>query len=549
MIKLTEQYGSTVFAGEKPIIYGYGDWGKRCLEHLRQEGIEIRGICDQRWKEYSEKEDQITFISSEELKEIQESLVIIAVEKFESILRFVAGFANKIYLYRKEGNSFYKVEKNYKILGCGTNTELMVLLKSKKRIALYGTPKHRKDFTYIFEDLNIVEELERDSYIGDYNEYDLIIQCEKEGVDTSSSNVVKAEDLFTLLAGDAMEHVKAYIMMMKTFSDKMVEQPPCIRPFQNAVINSAHDFHFCCGDWSWSIQNILQNSDLQNIWDSIEAKIYRLSIINRTYSFCDWKRCVYLRAEPKENAELERLQYKVKQTPDSLEIGIDKTCNLFCKSCRHQVIVEGGTRLDNINRSRQVIEQSGWIDQCNTLLLGGQGEVFVSPTYKTLMYQVKNNRNTLDLRTNGILLTETEFLKLRAIYSKLKIIISIDAATEGTYRSLRRSHDKNAWNKLVTNLEMLADKRKNKELDYFQINMCVQKENYAEIPEFVAWGDRLKVDVVYLTPIRNWGTYSEEEFKEISIFCGNEKVLKPEIKTVIESLRFNKINAKLEIAF
>lgn len=549
MIKISDKFSESVFTQESPIIYGYGNWGKRCIRYLSQKGVEVSSVCDQKWSEYSSTENKFIFISPEELKEKSNSTVIIAVEKFESILLFVSEYTNKIYLYWKESNSIYKIDKNHKVLGCETALKLRRLLESKERIALYGSKKHREDFKYIFENLKVCDEIEQGTFDKSNNEYDLIIQCGSDNEDISANNVINAEDLFTLLTGDNMEHVKAYIMLLKTFSDKMVNQPPCNRPFTNAVINSVQDFHFCCGDWSLGVQNILQNPDLQSIWDSIEAKVYRLSMINRTYSFCNWKRCVYLRAEPEVNPELERLHFESQLIPDSLEIGIDRTCNLFCQSCRCQVIVESGGRLDNINRSKQIIKQSGWLDKCKTLLLGGQGEVFFSPTYKELMYHSQNGRNKLDLRTNGVLLTETEFLKLKEMYGELKIIVSIDAATRETYRKLRRSKDKKAWDKLVCNLEMLSEKRRRKELDFFQINMCVQRDNYAEIPQFVTWGETLNVDAIYLTPIRNWGTFSDEEFEEVSIFNSDKKTLKPEVDLIIKPLRAIKTKARLEIAF
>ena len=49
-----------------------------------------------------------------------------------------------------------------------------------------------------------------------------------------------------------------------------------------------------------------------------------------------------------------------------------------------------------------------------------------------------------------------------------------------------------------------------------RFNFVVQKMNYKEMPDFVKWGLELDVDEVFFTKILNWGTYTDEEFKELS---------------------------------
>ena len=43
----------------------------------------------------------------------------------------------------------------------------------------------------------------------------------------------------------------------------------------------------------------------------------------------------------------------------------------------------------------------------------------------------------------------------------------------------------------------------------------------------------MEFDCVNLTHIRNWGTFTEEEFKKVSMFDGNGK-MKPELAKVLE---------------
>lgn len=547
MIRLLQVTDIKFFEGKPLVLYGFGKWGKKCLALLESRQIEVSAICDQRYRECMEQDIQKkrVFISPENLRSKKDVTVLIAMEKFESVLPWLNEFLQEIFIFWNENQVIYRIKSDCELLGCKTKEALQERLRKKKKIALVGDVKHREDFKYVFDDIKIVAEYER------WNRYDkgidLLIWCE-EREDGYEGEQVEAKDLFTLLTGDQGENIKPYIMMMQTYFAPMIEQPLCSRPFTHAVINSNYEFHFCCGDWSLGVQNILKKKDLQDIWNSMEARIYRLSMINRTYSFCRWERCVYLKAAPKENKELNRLDIVAEEIPNSLEIGIDKTCNLFCKSCRDCVIVENGKRKENIEEARNVIKDSGWLEKCKTLLLGGQGEVFFSPVYRDLLYQVDEKRKTLDIRTNGVLLSEEEFDKLRKNYKVLKIIVSVDAATKETYQKLRRSHDVQAWDKLIHNLKMLSQKRKCGFLDFLQINMCTQMENYMEIPEFLNMGEALFVDKVYLTPIRNWGTYTEKEFDGIRIFDRN-KNLKPEVRKVMDEVKSRKWKMQLEIAF
>lgn len=59
--------------------------------------------------------------------------------------------------------------------------------------------------------------------------------------------------------------------------------------------------------------------------------------------------------------------------------------------------------------------------------------------------------------------------------------------------------------------------RKIGELSYLRFNFVVQRQNFQEMIPFVEWGKRLGVDELFFTKILNWGTYSREEFRDISM--------------------------------
>ena len=76
--------------------------------------------------------------------------------------------------------------------------------------------------------------------------------------------------------------------------------------------------------------------------------------------------------------------------------------------------------------------------------------------------------------------------------------------------------------------------RKAGELSYLRFNFVVQRQNYQEMIPFVEWGKRLGVDELFFTKILNWGTYSREEFRDISMMEEDGITPKPELQAILE---------------
>lgn len=83
-------------------------------------------------------------------------------------------------------------------------------------------------------------------------------------------------------------------------------------------------------------------------------------------------------------------------------------------------------------------------------------------------------------------------------------------------------------------MEYASILRKTGELSYFRMNFVVQKENYKEMIPFVEWGQELGVDEIFFTKILNWGTYSQEEFEQISMMERDGITPKAELKEVLK---------------
>ncbi len=538
-----EEIGLDILKSKDVYVYGAGMWGRTCKRHLEKNGVKINAFIDRDDKKIGTVWDKVGIISLEDyiLRDCNpDTIVIIAMEKFMDVYFWLAEQMEGITCFYMMKKCYYI--KNRTVLGTNESDELARTLR-KKRIYLVGGGKYKADFLYIYKDIEIGE-IFAEEMPKELSDENVVIVCDFKDCDIISGlpegyiynqNYVFGEDLFCLLDSKGMIGVPGIpsVMMKKTLYDPMQNQYICKQAFWNLQISSRFSVHCCCSDWGEEVGNLYCNT-LDEIWNSINLKIFRLSMINRTYSFCNKYNCVHLKTQADPTSDRLSGIADVKPYASYLEIGIDRTCNLYCGSCREEICVESGKKKERIEKVKEDIIQSGWLDHVDKVLLGGQGEVFFSQIYQDLMFKNAANRKTLDLRTNGTLLDKKAFLKLESIYEKLAITVSIDAAKKETYDELRRSHNKNTWNNLMNNLEYLSEMRKEGKIYHFQINMCVQMRNYKEIPEFIAMGKRWGVDLVYITPIRNWGTFSDEQFRNIAVIDEN-KDLREEVKTVLEN--------------
>ena len=104
-------------------------------------------------------------------------------------------------------------------------------------------------------------------------------------------------------------------------------------------------------------------------------------------------------------------------------------------------------------------------------------------------------------------------------YGKIKVAISVDAATEETYKKIRRGGN---YSKLMSNLEYIAKKRKEGKIAYWRLNYVIQSINVNEIGLFVSIAEQLGVDEIYFHEIENWGMYTGDEYENIKITEGNQ---------------------------
>lgn len=331
--------------------------------------------------------------------------------------------------------------------------------------------------------------------------------------------------------GKVFSHVKNSDMLRETIRATSHQHHDCRLPFYNCIISADLLIFPCCPSGvlpEWRDYHRLYFFSSKEMWESNWFKIFRLSMINKTYCFCDHHFCNRL----VKNAGITdtRLDNVVTLSkPTDMQLEIDYTCNLHCPSCRDGIKVATSYRRRILDKIVPEIKKTGMMDDLVWTRLAGYGDVFASKYYQELLYTDKKRKN-LFLITNGVLFTEEKFNPLPEMYEKIRIYISIDAAKPETYAKMRPGGN---WEKLNKNLEMLSQKKKLGLIDRFIIQFVVQMDNYKEIPNFVALGKRLGVTYVYFNNIRNWG-FPDEVFQKKNILNDDYSV-KEEVLPYIHS--------------
>lgn len=315
-------------------------------------------------------------------------------------------------------------------------------------------------------------------------------------------------------------------MLLKTIYDKPLKKRNCFEPFSHIEVNYEGGMCLCCPNRIEIPGGYLYKVSFNEAWTSIVSKIIRLSMINRTFSFCNKNNCPNLNFNDeimnRDNIICED-DYKMKQTlyPEHINIGIDNSCNLKCTTCRNKMKVANKEEKKRINIIADKLLEV--VPYTKTLVMAGNGEIFFNECYKKIWIKNENEakRDTIYVISNGILFNAENWNKLKQSYNNIKLTISVDASTKKTYDRIRRGGD---FNKLIKNLKYASMLRKSGELKFFQLNYVIQSLNCFEMDKFVMMAKKFNADRVYFTRVMNWGTYSTSEFEKISLFDNKDRV-------------------------
>ena len=302
-----------------------------------------------------------------------------------------------------------------------------------------------------------------------------------------------------------------------------------------ANIDNNGDVWGCCPGWvAQEFGNIIKDKDWYN---NYYARIIKLSYINKTFCFCNLKKCKYNNYKEIELDE-NSVKFETDNRPKHIIISTDKTCNLKCNSCRKEFFVPTQKQKELTHKVTQKLLETGWLDEI-PFMIAGQGEAFYSEEYLNLL-KTDKRRNHIEILTNGNLFTEEKWKLIDGKYEKVSVSVSIDAAKKETYIKLRHGN----FDALLNNLAMIAKYRNQLKIQYLSFNFVVQKENMNEMVDFIKLANMYNADVIQFTKLNNWGTMKEDEYKEKSLII--DGYLNIELYKILSNPIFN--DEKIDIS-
>jgi MoaA/NifB/PqqE/SkfB family radical SAM enzyme len=304
----------------------------------------------------------------------------------------------------------------------------------------------------------------------------------------------------------------------------------CHLPFTHMSTSFQGSTHACsCPAWvPFSIGNILKAKSAGEVWNSDVAAEIRRSVLDGDFSYCSRTQCSFITAQklprksditnPVYRGYIENHTTRVDEMPNMVELNHDPTCNLACPSCRTEIVTAKSDEVDGYAQAteRVILPLLKKVNG-HTYITGG-GEAFASKHFRSILRALNREEYPglyVYLITNGQLITPYRWSEFPNLSEMLAIVsVSIDAARAETYEKLRRP---GKWEPLMKNLEFIAGMRRRDQIRRLGLNFVVQKENFREMLDFVALGDRLGADQIWFQRVVNYGVYDEAAFAEVNV--------------------------------
>ncbi|MBN1799521.1 MAG: radical SAM protein [Spirochaetales bacterium] len=339
----------------------------------------------------------------------------------------------------------------------------------------------------------------------------------------------------------------------------------CLQPFTNIDIHSNHGARCCSESWMPSWVGDFSEQTLKQIWNAQPIRDIRQSVLDGSYSFCDWHQCPFYcndsyylyteddllhpeRLSPVHAYRLSKyapwIRYilerktEVDIMPANYNLAYDETCNLACPSCRNQRVMytkgpEYTLRLSIHNKLLKEVKENGF-ENIGRFNVTGSGEPFVSKIFSDFLYNFDGKRFPrldINIQSNGVLFTPQAWEKMKKIHSNInEVIVSLDAACAETYDKIRVN---GSFKKLLSNIEFLAALRKQGKIRRFMLAYVVQEKNFREMTEAIRIGKHFGVDLFIFNLLNDWKSWQPTEYETNAVW----KVFHPEFKEFLEILR------------
>lgn len=317
-------------------------------------------------------------------------------------------------------------------------------------------------------------------------------------------------------------------------TDRPLDSKFCERPFTNIEVQNKGQVYLCCPDWLPTAVGNLLEQDLDTIWNSEGAQDIRRSILDGTFEYCDQHQCPLISRDEiydKKNFSKPPWDGLCNQyinnneteleSPTFFNFCYDISCNLQCPSCRtrnynyakgyeYEQIIQIHEKAVNA-LYRRLEDKKGLI----FLSLSGSGDPFVSRVYQSLLNELDGEKYPnlrINIQTNGLLFTPKAWASMEKIHNNIQtVIVSVDAATEETYRKIRPPGD---FNVLLNNLEFISGLAEKEHIKELRLDFIIQQKNYKEMSDFIRLARRFpSVDRVSFGLLADWKTWPKKEYE------------------------------------
>ena len=304
----------------------------------------------------------------------------------------------------------------------------------------------------------------------------------------------------------------------------------CPAPFTTAEVTANGNVIICCDAWlPVPVGNVLQNT-LSEIWTGHKLNTLRGTILDGTYKYCNSSTCQLLTNIKEANFFPKGHVIEYSTLPNRILFSVDSSCNLYCPSCRleKRISLNATATQQSYNIISNVLNDVFAEPHNKHIVIGfdGSGEVFGSAVYRRIFETnpiFKNLEQWPNVKfwfmTNGVMMTEKTQRTLSRMFDKADDIhISIDAGDKESYDKVRLGGD---WDLLWKNIDYLYKTLLSQRPDIkWMWQIVMQQDNYKSFPALVerAYAYSNNLPMIHISPILNWGTFSNAEFNMRAIW-------------------------------
>lgn len=253
----------------------------------------------------------------------------------------------------------------------------------------------------------------------------------------------------------------------------------CQRGLESAwIVGVEGEVRIC--SWTGYILGNLQEHTMEDLWNSEKAELFRQSMLNGSYCFCNPQKCCYMANNTLKD---HMVDYEVLKYPKLISLSYEEQCNYACGCCRKEPYRPKKDEKKKIEKIESEINKL--VDHLDHISANGAGELFCSGSAMKFLSNINTDRPIkVSLESNGSLFTSQNWEKISNLGKyDLSVYITVHSFCEETYRFL--SGTDMPVSTVIENLHFIQKLRDQGIVNFFEIATVVCERNFREMPGFV----------------------------------------------------------------